>query len=51
MNNMLESQTITKAVLDYYPQVFYNHHQDGSVPARIWIPPFAEPISGESPSA
>jgi hypothetical protein len=45
MNNMIESQTITKAVLDYYPQVFYNHHQTAPFPARIWIPPFAEPIS------
>jgi len=32
-------------VLDYYPQVFYNHHQTAPFPARIWIPPFAEPIS------
>jgi hypothetical protein len=45
MNNMVESQTITKAVLEYYPQVFYNHHQTAPFPARIWIPPFAEPIS------
>lgn len=45
MNNMIESQTITRAVLDYYPQVFYNHHQTAPFPARIWIPPFAEPIS------
>ena len=45
MNNMVESQTITKAVLDYYPQVMYNHHQTAPFPARIWIPPFAEPIS------
>jgi hypothetical protein len=45
MNNMVESQAITKAVLDYYPQVFYNHHQTAPFPARIWIPPFAEPIS------
>jgi hypothetical protein len=45
MNNMVESQTITRQVLDYYPQVFYNHHQTAPFPARIWIPPFAEPIS------
>ncbi len=45
MNNMVESQTITRAVLDYYPEVFYNHHQTAPFPARIWIPPFAEPIS------
>ncbi|MGA3201177.1 MAG: M14 metallopeptidase family protein [Bryobacteraceae bacterium] len=45
MNNMVESQVITKAVLEFYPQVFYNHHQTAPFPARIWIPPFAEPIS------
>src|SRR3984957_14040436 len=45
MNNMVESQTITKAVLDYYPQVFYTPPQTAPFPARIWIPPFAEPIS------
>ncbi|MGA3188030.1 MAG: M14 metallopeptidase family protein, partial [Bryobacteraceae bacterium] len=45
MNNMVESQAITKSVLEYYPQVFYNHHQTAPFPARIWIPPFAEPIS------
>src|SRR6266853_672910 len=27
MNNMIESQAITHADLEYYPQVFYNHHQ------------------------
>ena len=27
------------------PQVFYNHHQTAPFPARIWIPPFAEPVS------
>ena len=27
MNNMRESQVITKAALEYYPTVFYNHHQ------------------------
>jgi hypothetical protein len=45
MNNMVESQAITRSVLEYYPQVFYNHHQTAPFPARIWIPPFAEPIS------
>ena len=45
MNNMVESRVITKAMLDYYPQVMYNHHQTAPFPARIWIPPFAEPVS------
>ena len=45
MNNMLESQVVTRQLLDYSPQVFYNHHQTAPFPARIWIPPFAEPVS------
>jgi hypothetical protein len=45
MNNMVESQVITKAELEYYPTVFYNHHQTAPFPARIWIPPFGDPVS------
>ena len=45
MNNMVESQVITKADLEYYPTVFYNHHQAAPFPARIWIPPFGDPVS------
>jgi hypothetical protein len=45
MNNMVESQVITRAALQYYPEVFYNHHQTAPFPARIWIPPFGDPVS------
>ena len=45
MNNMAESQVITKTELEYYPNVFYNHHQTAPFPARIWIPPFGDPVS------
>jgi hypothetical protein len=45
MNNMIESQVITRAELEYYPTVFYNHHQTAPFPARIWIPPFGDPVS------
>lgn len=45
MNNMLESQVITRTILKWNPQVIYNHHQTAPFPARIWIPPFAEPVS------
>ena len=45
MNNMLESQVVTRTTLEYSPQVFYNHHQSSPFPTRIWIPPFAEPVS------
>ncbi len=45
MNNMIESRVITKTMQEYWPQVMYNHHQVAPFPSRIWIPPFAEPIS------
>src|SRR5580698_3871835 len=45
MNNMIESQVITKTALEYYPNVFYNQHQTAPEPARIWIPPFGDPVS------
>src|ERR1700683_1711771 len=45
MNNMIESQVIPKPDLEYYPTVFYNQHQTAPFPARIWIPPFGDPVS------
>ncbi len=45
MQNMLESQEITRAEMDYNPVIFYCQHQTAPFPARIWIPPFSPPIS------
>jgi zinc carboxypeptidase len=45
MINQIESRTVTRVARDYEPQIIYNHHQTAPFPARIWIPPFAEPIS------
>ena len=45
MNNMLESREVTHAELEFNPVVFYCHHQTAPFPARIFIPPFTEPIS------
>jgi hypothetical protein len=45
MNNMAESQVITRTELEYYPNVNYNQHQAAPFPARIWIPPFGDPVS------
>lgn len=45
MNNMLESQDVTRQELIWNPEVFYTHHQTAPFPARIFIPPFVEPIS------
>lgn len=45
MNNMLESQEVTRQELIWNPEVFYTQHQTAPFPARIFIPPFVEPIS------
>ncbi len=45
MINMIESRAITRVLRSWEPQILYNHHQTAPFPTRIWIPPFAEPIS------
>ncbi|MDQ2843855.1 MAG: hypothetical protein M3Y72_23020 [Acidobacteriota bacterium] len=45
MQNMLESQVVTRTEIEYNPVIFYCQHQSAPFPARIWIPPFSEPIS------
>ena len=45
MLNMNESQVVTKTELDFSPVLFYCQHQTAPFPARIWIPPFSDPIS------
>jgi hypothetical protein len=45
MANMIESQVVTRAQQDYSPAIFYSQHQKAPFPARIWMPPFGEPIS------
>jgi len=45
MMNMKEEQVVTKTELEYSPVIFYCQHQTAPFPARIWIPPFADPIS------
>ncbi len=45
MLNMIESRVITRVLREWEPQILYNHHQTAPFPTRIWIPPFAEPVS------
>ncbi len=46
MNNLKEVQNITRIVnREWYPVVLYDHHQTAPFPARIWIPPAAEPTN------
>lgn len=45
MLNMVESRVITKVMLDSQPLVFYTQHQSAPFPGRIYLPPYADPIS------
>lgn len=45
MLNMIESQVVTKATLETQPLIFYTTHQTAPFPGRIYLPPFADPIS------
>jgi len=45
MTNMIESQYMAKIMFrDWIPQAYADHHHMGSYGARIYIPPYAEPI-------
>ena len=45
MINQIESRYVTRVAREWEPAILYNHHQSSPFPTRIWIPPFAEPIS------
>jgi len=46
MVNMPETKYLTIIVnKEWFPVILYNHHQTAPFPARIWIPPDAEPTN------
>lgn len=46
MNNQPETQAVSKILCrTWYPQIVYNQHQPAPDHARIFIPPFAEPVN------
>jgi hypothetical protein len=34
---------------EWFPQIIYNHHQVAPFPARIFVPPFADPVNPNIP--
>jgi len=45
MQNTVESQYVAQILFrDWTPQAFIDHHQMGAYTARIYLPPYAEPI-------
>ena len=48
MQNTVESQYVAEILFrEWQPQAFIDHHQMGAYTARIYLPPYAEPIRPE----
>jgi hypothetical protein len=46
MNNLPETRAVTEVLYnEWYPQIVLDHHQTAPEWARIFIPPFAEPVN------
>ncbi|HKJ00980.1 MAG TPA: M14 family zinc carboxypeptidase, partial [Longimicrobiales bacterium] len=50
MLNMIESRVVERVWRDWEPQIIHVHHQTAPFPTRIWLPPFAEPITPRAPA-
>lgn len=49
MLNMIESRLLEHFWRQWEPQIIYVHHQTAPFPARIWLPPFSEPVGLNAP--
>ncbi len=49
MINMIESRVLEHAWRQWEPDVIYVFHQTAPFPARIWLPPFSEPVGLHAP--
>ena len=46
MNNMPESYHVNEILYNvWYPQIVFNHHQSSPAWARIFLPPFSDPVN------
>ncbi|MFP8489576.1 M14 family zinc carboxypeptidase [Gracilimonas sp. Q87] len=46
MNNMPETYHVNEMLYnEWYPQIVYNHHQTAPSWARIFLPPFSDPVN------
>jgi hypothetical protein len=50
MINMIESRLMEHVWRQWEPHIIYVHHQTAPFPARIWLPPFSEPVGLEAPN-
>ncbi len=51
MLNLDETRAVTKLLFqEWFPQIVYNQHQQPPFPARIFVPPYAEPLNPHIPA-
>ncbi len=51
MFNLPETRQVSRLLFhEWYPQIVYNQHQAPAFPARIFVPPFAEPLNPNIPA-
>jgi hypothetical protein len=50
--NLVESQHLAKVLYhDWYPEIVLDQHQMGSLGARLFLPPYADPVNPNVPPA
>ncbi|MFQ6114765.1 MAG: M14 metallopeptidase family protein [bacterium] len=50
--NLKESQHVARVLYhDWYPEIVYDQHQMGSSGARLFLPPYADPVNPNVPPA
>jgi hypothetical protein len=50
MMNLVETRHVTRLLFhEWFPEIVYNQHQIAPYPARIFIPPYAEPFNPNIP--
>jgi hypothetical protein len=51
MMNLQETRNVSKLLFhEWFPQIIYNQHQAPPFPARIFVPPYAEPLNPNIPA-
>ncbi len=52
MLNLPETRNVTRLLFqEWFPQIVYNQHQQPAFPARIFVPPYAEPLNPNIPAS
>ncbi len=52
MLNLEETRNVSRLLFqEWFPQIVYNQHQAPTFPARIFVPPYSEPLNPNIPAA